>query len=66
MSRSRKRNLMEINLSRIFLTKLKLDSRGEYIPYCDYYEHRGVIGNSKSRECEQRACEHYRVFREER
>ena len=65
MSRSRKA-VLKRNLTRIFLIKPKIDTRGEYIPYCDNYHHRGVIGNGKARECEERGCMYYRVFREER
>jgi len=66
MSRSKKNSTLEKNLNRIFLIKPKIDRKGEYIPYCDNYHHRGVIGNGKAKECEARGCVHYRVFREER
>ena len=66
MSRVRKSLLEERNLTRIFLLKLKTDRNGEYISYCYYHRHKGIIGNSKARECEERICIHYRVFREER
>ena len=61
-----KRAILKTNLDKIFLSNLKSDLRGEYIPFCDYYRHRGILGNNKAKICEERRCEHYRIFREER
>ena len=33
------------------------DSRGRYVPFCDFTFHRGIIKNHSL--CEQRQCSHY-------
>ena len=39
---------------------IKRDNQGEYIPYCNFSHHRGIIINENT--CEQRDCEkHYKL-----
>ena len=60
------KEILEKNLTRTFLLRLRADSNGEYIPYCDFRGHPQIVGYKKARECEERKCIHYRLFREPR
>ena len=64
MARERKSPL-ERNLTRIIAFELQSDKNGELIVYCNYYHHRGIIGNGKAKECMAKGCRYYRVFRED-
>lgn len=44
--------------SRVAKVSLSVDSIGEYVPYCTFSCHRGVILNEKV--CVDRDCNHYR------
>jgi len=64
MPRERKSPL-ERNLTRIFAFELQSDKKGEMIVYCDYWRHKGIVGNGKAKECVARKCNYVRLFREE-
>jgi len=64
MSRTKK-SILERNLKRIFLLALQADKEGELIVYCNYPQHRGIVGNGKAKECIEKGCNYYRIFRED-
>ncbi|MCK9595730.1 hypothetical protein M0R19_00910 [Candidatus Pacearchaeota archaeon] len=64
MTRSKKAKL-ENSLTRITSFEFNKDRYGNYILYCNYYCHRGVVGSIKAEECINKGCKHYIIFREE-
>ena len=44
--------------SRVAKVNVSVDSTGEYIPYCTFFCHRGVILNESV--CKDRDCKHYK------
>jgi len=50
-------------LSRKIFPLIPLKENGEkYIGYCNYHQHRGVIGTEKAKVCERRECNYYQRF----
>jgi len=45
------------NKLNVILYKPSIDSIGEYIPYCDFKMHSGIIKNTKK--CIERDCYHF-------
>ena len=60
-----KKSPLEKNLTRIIAFELQSDKKGELIIYCDYWRHKGIVGNGKAKECITKNCEYYRLFRED-
>ena len=65
MTRSRKSRL-ERSAERITLVKVSHDQRGNFLPYCSFGCHPGVLGYQKAKECIDRKCSHYKIYREEK
>lgn len=64
--KSRKERLLEKILKTITPIKPSSDGNGNYLHYCTYYQHPGVIGADlvKERGCIEKKCHHYRKYRE--
>jgi len=39
------------------------DTHGDYIPFCSYIQHPGIVYNGQHKKCERRGCYHYMRFR---
>ena len=52
-----------VNLTRTYPLIPKRDSESEYIEYCDYNKHPGVIVPGRSKICKGQLYEHYKLFR---
>jgi hypothetical protein len=46
--------------SKVMKFNFPRDQDGEFIPYCDFQHHRGIV--LRTYVCEQRQCTHYRKF----
>lgn len=64
MTRSKKSKL-ERQSKTIVYYKVTRDDEGNYIPYCRFGNHPGIIGTTKARVCVKRNCRHYSIYREE-
>ena len=56
---------LEVNLTRTYPMMPNKDEQGNYIAYCDYRFHPGVIIPGRIKTCNNKGCEHYKIYREE-
>ena len=61
-----KKSALELGLTKIHPIKVSHDKKGNYINYCSFGNHYGVIGSVKAKECKDRDCNYYRKYREEK
>ena len=54
------------NGNKIIRGKALEDQIGQYIPYCTFEIHEGIVRYSQYKICEKRDCEHYIKFRPEK
>lgn len=61
----KKSKRLEKILTKISPIKVFHDEKGNYLHYCSFGHHYGVIGELKARDCLEKECWHYRKYREE-
>ncbi len=52
-------------LNELYLFSVSEDVRGKYIPVCNYYRHKGILGSVKAKVCRKKKCKHYREYIEQ-
>jgi len=62
MTRSRVSRL-ERQAKKIIDLKVEHDHVGNYLSFCKFGVHPGVLGYQKARECREKGCKHYRILR---
>ena len=56
---------LEKKLGGIFQISPSTDrSSRQFLHYCDYYRHRGVLNPDKAKKCVNRGCKHYTRYYE--
>jgi hypothetical protein len=52
--------------SRIIRYEVRVDERGQFIPYCAYWRHPGVIKTQNINACMERGCKYFQRMRFEK
>lgn len=60
---AKKKSKLDIILLDINQCCLK-DEAGEYFLYCNYHCHKGFVRKDKAKECMNKKCWHYTIYRE--
>ena len=64
MTRSKKSKMERILSKGPIPIKVSHDDKGNFLYYCTYGVHYGVLGNAKGKGCEEKNCYHLRKLRE--
>jgi hypothetical protein len=56
---SRKESRLDKLANKIIPLIPSRDNKGEYVPYCTFRFHKGVIGNKKAIRCQEYNCDYF-------